>query len=498
MTRFLRFGTLTALAAVLALPPAGFAAPVLNRGEPVPESFADLAQGLLPAVVNIATTQEIKATPLEREMPQLPPGSPLEDMFREFFERNMQQPGQPEQLIPRKANSLGSGFIIDPSGFIVTNNHVISDADEIKVILNDKTELAATVVGRDTKMDLALLKVNAKQPLPYVQWGNSDTARVGDWVIAIGNPFGLGGTVTQGIVSARARNINAGPYDDFIQTDAAINRGNSGGPMFNMAGQVIGVNTAIFSPSGGSIGIGFSIPSNLVRPLIEQLKTYGKPRRGWLGVRIQTVSPEIADSLGLKAAKGALVAGVEPNTPAAKAGIKNGDVILSFGDRPIGEMRELPRVVAETEIGKSVPVVVWREGREKTLRVDIAEMNNEEPATRADRTAPDFEGGTEMLGLKLSDLTPAARQQLGLPADVIGVLVNAVSTTSDAAEKGIRPGDVIVEANQQPVTTVKAVQAQVEAARKQGKRSVLLLLQNKGGERTYLAISLVAEPEKKP
>ena len=255
MTRFFRFGTLTALAAVLALPPAGFAAPVLNRGEPVPESFADLAQGLLPAVVNIATTQDLKESPLEREMPQLPPGSPFEEMFREFFERNMQQQqGQaPEQMIPRKAVSLGSGFIIDPAGFIVTNNHVISDADEITVILNDKTELAATVVGRDTKMDLALLKVDAKKPLSYVQWGNSDASRVGDWVIAIGNPFGLGGTVTQGIVSARARNINAGPYDDFIQTDAAINRGNSGGPMFNMAGQVIGVNTAIFSPSGGSI-----------------------------------------------------------------------------------------------------------------------------------------------------------------------------------------------------------------------------------------------------
>ena len=497
MTRFFRFSTLTALAVALALPHAGFAAPVLNRGEPVPESFADLAQNLLPAVVNIATTQEIKQSPMDRDMPQLPPGSPFEEMFREFFERNMQ--GQPEQqLIPRKATSLGSGFIIDPSGFIVTNNHVISDADAIKVILNDNTELAATVVGRDTKMDLALLKVTTKKPLPYVQWGNSDGARVGDWVIAIGNPFGLGGTVTQGIVSARARNINAGPYDDFIQTDAAINRGNSGGPMFNMAGQVIGVNTAIFSPSGGSIGIGFSIPSNLVRPIIEQLKTYGKPRRGWLGVRIQTVSPEIAESLGLKTAKGALVAGVEPNTPAAKAGMKNGDIILSFGNRPIGEMRELPRVVAETEIGKSVPVTVWREGRETTLTVDVAEMSSEEPTAKADKTAPDFAGGTEMLGLKLSTLSPAARQQLGLPADLAGVLVNAVNTTSDAAEKGIRPGDVIVEANQQQVTSVKALQAQLDTARKQGKRSLLLLIQNKDGERTYLALALTTGAEKKP
>lgn len=498
MTRFLRFGTLTALAAVLALPPISFAAPVLNRGEPVPESFADLAQGLLPAVVNIATTQEIKESPLQREMPQLPPGSPFEEMFREFFERNMQ--GQPEQLLPRKATSLGSGFIIDPSGFIVTNNHVISDADEIKVILNDKTELSATVVGRDTKMDVALLKVTAKKPLPYVQWGNSDASRVGDWVIAIGNPFGLGGTLTQGIVSARARNINAGPYDDFIQTDAAINRGNSGGPMFNMAGQVIGMNTAIFSPSGGSIGIGFSIPSNLVRPIVEQLKTYGKPRRGWLGVRIQVVSPEIADSLGLKDARGALVAGVEPNTPAARAGIKNGDVILSFGNTRINEMRELPRVVAETEIGKNVPVVVWREGREQTLTVHVAEMSNEEPTAKTDKNAPDFEGGTEMLGLKLGDLTPDLRQRLGLPADLVGVLITAVETTSDAAEKGVRPGDVIVEANQQPVTNVKAIQAQVEAARKQGKRSLLLLIQNKTAERTYLAISLdkpEAKPEKK-
>jgi serine protease Do len=498
MIRLARLAATTALSATLALPlmlahapvaqsASATAAPVTGRGEQVPESFADLSQNLLPAVVNIATTQEIKQGPVEQELPQLPPGSPLEDLFREFFERNMTPPGQ---AMPRKATSLGSGFIIDPAGFIVTNNHVISDADEIKVILNDKTELSATVVGRDTKMDLALLKVDAKKTLPYVKWGNSDAARVGDWVIAIGNPFGLGGTVTQGIVSARARNINAGPYDDFIQTDAAINRGNSGGPMFDMAGHVIGVNTAIFSPSGGSIGIGFAIPSNLVRPLIEQIKTYGKPRRGWLGVQIQTVTPEIADSIGLDSPRGALVAGADPQAPAAKAGIRNGDVILKFGNTAIGEMRELPRVVAETPIGTTVPVEVWREGRAQTVQVNVAEMSTDDGTADKTHSASEMPKGTVVLGLKVADLSAVTRQRLGIPAEVTGVLITAVETSSDAAEKGIRPGDVITEANQQAVATVKGLQTQVAAARKQGKRSLLLLLQNREAERTYRAITL--------
>ena len=322
-------------------------------------------------MVNISTTQISKKSDRGPEIPQFPPGSPFEEFFKDFFDRN-----RPDSA-PRKVTSLGSGFIIDPSGYIVTNHHVIEDAEEVTVILHDDTNLKAKIIGRDTKTDLALLKVEAKKPLPYVKWGDSEKARVGDWVLAIGNPFGLGGTVTAGIISARKRDINSGPYDSYLQTDASINRGNSGGPMFNLDGEVIGINTAIFSPSGGSIGIGFAIPSAQARTVIDQLRKYGRTRRGWLGVRIQTVTDQIAESLAMGRARGALVAGVTDNGPADKAGIKSGDVIVAFDGQDIDEMRDLPRLVAETAIDKDVKVRVIRGGKPVELSVQVGELPDE-------------------------------------------------------------------------------------------------------------------------
>jgi serine protease Do len=324
-----------------------------------PESFADLAEKLLPSVVNISTTQLTKKQGRGLEVPQFPPGSPFEEFFRDFFDRN-----RPDSQ-PRKSTALGSGFIVDPAGYVVTNYHVIENAEEITVILQDDTNLKAKIIGRDTKTDLALLKVEPTKPLPAVKWGDSDKSRVGDWVVAIGNPFGLGGTVTAGIISARKRNINSGDYDSFLQTDASINRGNSGGPMFNLKGEVIGVNTAIFSPSGGSIGIGFAIPARQASLIVNQLRKYGRTRRGWLGVRIQTVTDQIAESLELEGAGGALVAGVTKDGPAEAAGLKAGDVVLSFDGRKVKQMRELPRIVAETPIEKEVKLKVWRNGKSR-------------------------------------------------------------------------------------------------------------------------------------
>ena len=361
--------------------------PAVAAGGPGPDGFADLAARLLPAVVNVSTTQTLKKEDMP-DMPQFPPGSPFDEFFKDFMER---QKGQ--DATPRKVTALGSGFIIDPSGLVVTNNHVIDDAEQITVILHDTQAFKAKIVGRDTKADLALLKIEVPTKLPFVQFGDSDGARVGDWVIAIGNPFGLGGTVTAGIVSARARDINAGPYDDFIQTDASINKGNSGGPLFNMKGEVIGINTAIFSPSGGSIGIGFSIPSNEAKPVLADLQKYGKTRRGWLGVRIQSVTPDIAESLGLKEQKGALVAGTTPDGPAEKAGIKAGDVILTFDGKDVVDMRRLPRIVAETGIDKDVDVQLWRGGKMTTSKCGWASCPKRSrppttPRTRTSRRRP--------------------------------------------------------------------------------------------------------------
>jgi serine protease Do len=438
----------------------------------VPEGFADLAEKSLPAVVNISTTQTLSSDSQ---------GQDLDELFRQFLDR--QQGGEAPK--PRRATSLGSGFIIDASGFVVTNNHVIENADEITVITHDNEEFKAKLIGTDEKTDLALLKIEAGKPLPFVNWGNSDQTRIGDWVLAIGNPFGLGGSVTAGIVSARQRDINAGPYDDFLQTDASINRGNSGGPMFNMDGEVVGINSAIYSPSGGSVGIGFAIPSNLAKPIIDQIREFGHPRRGWIGVRIQSVSPDLAEGLKLPNAKGALIASVTPGGPAEAAGIKQGDVVLKFDGRDVTEMRGLPRIVAETPVAKSVDVVVWRKGKEVNLSAKVGEYpENEDQASvepTSQQPAPEDEGSKiESLGIDLATLDQKGRDKYGLSGDAEGVLVTDVDQDGPAAEKDLRAGDVIVEVDQKAVKSPGDVRDRVKAAQDNGYRVVTLLVNRKG------------------
>ena len=453
-----------------------------------PDSFADLADKLLPAVVNISSSQVIRSTQ-RQDIPQAPPGSPFEDFFKEFFDHNQREGA------PRRASSLGSGFIIDRSGLVVTNNHVIADADEITVILHDDSRFPATVVGRDSKTDLALLKIDAKHDLPYVSWGDSAVARVGDWVLAIGNPFGLGGTVTAGIISARQRDINQGPYDSFLQTDASINRGNSGGPMFNMEGKVIGVNTAIFSPSGGSVGVGFSIPSAIAERVIDQLRDYGRTKRGWLGVRIQTVTDEIAESLGLDKASGALVADVTKEGPAQAGKIEAGDVILKFDGKAVNQMRDLPRIVAETEIGKPVEVEIWRKGKSHTLKVVVGELKEDEPkmasAGPGGQPVEPEEAEIGQLGVSVTAITKEMRDQYNVPDDVRGVLITGVKADTGASEKGLRPGDVIVEVNQEEVSSPGQITEKVEKAVKGDRRSVLLLV-NRNGDLRFVAVRVTA------
>ncbi len=468
-----------ALAAFFAL--ATPLAPALGRG--APDSFADLSAQLLPTVVNIATTQTLKAPP-QGAMPNLPPGSPLEDLFKDFL--------GPKGGAPRHVTSLGSGFIIDPSGYIVTNNHVIEDSDQVTVTLNDGETLPAKILGRDVKTDLALLKVTPKKPLPAAKFGDSDTARIGDWVIAIGNPFGLGSTVTAGIVSARNRDINAGPYDDFIQTDAPINRGNSGGPLFDMNGAVVGVNSAIFSPSGGSVGIGFSIPSNLVKEIIAQLRQYGAARRGWVGVRIQPVTEDIAEGLGLATASGALVADVTPNGPAAKGGMQNGDLITAFDGKPVSDSRAVSRIVADTAIGKTVSVDVLRHGKKMTLHLTVARLDEgPQTAPKTPKAAPGGKPKSKLsqLGLSLAPIDTDARQQFKLAANVQGVLVTDVAPDSPAAEKNIRAGDVIVEVQNQPVHSPDDIVKRVDADAKAGKK-VEIMLVNRSGDLTFVALRI--------
>jgi serine protease Do len=488
-----------ALALVLTIAPAGWTNIGVGRAEAraAPDSFADLAEKLLPAVVNISTTQTVKpeqhserTTP---ELPQFPPGSPFEEFFKDFFNKQHPHSGEPEAET-RKATSLGSGFIIDPAGYVVTNNHVIADADEITVILHDNTSLKAELVGRDTKTDIAVLKVKSDKPLAAVPWGDSDVSRVGDWVLAIGNPFGLGGTVTAGILSARQRDINSGPYDDFLQTDASINRGNSGGPMFNMDGAVIGINTAIYSPSGGSIGIGFAIPSDLAKEVVSELmqEPDHTVHRGWLGVRIQAVTDEIAESLGLDKAKGALVASVTDNGPAQAAGIQAGDVILTFNGKPVEDMRHLPRLVAETAVDKVVPVTIWRKRKETSLQVKVGRMVETETVAAADtpKEQPTQSADTvKALGMTLADVTPALKEKYSLGDDAKGVVVLDVAKDSPGAEKGLKPGDVIMEAAQEEVKTASQVAGKVSDARKSGRKSILLLVE-RAGDLRFVALRI--------
>ena len=466
--------------------------PAQARG---PDGIADVAEQVIDAVVNISTKQTVDIN--SGAVPQLPPGSPFEEFFEELFKNRRGQggPGAPNgnSPTPRRVNSLGSGFIIDPSGFVVTNNHVIADADEVSVILNDGTTLKAELVGTDKKSDLALLKVTPTKPLKAVKFGDSDKLRLGEWVIAIGNPFSLGGTVTAGIVSARNRDINSGPYDNYIQTDAAINRGNSGGPLFNLDGEVIGVNTAIISPSGGSIGIGFAVPSKTVVAVIDQLRSFKEVRRGWLGVRIQQVTDEIADSLNIKPARGALIAGVDDKGPAKPGGIEPGDVVVKFDGQDIKEMRDLPKIVAGTPVGKDVAVVIIRKGKEETKTVKLGRLDDGEKQaslTPKKETPEEKSVVKKVLGLDLANLSDALRKKHNIKDKVKGVLITGVEANSPAAEKRLAPGMVIAEVQQQPVSNAADLQKRVDQLKKDGKKAVVLLVMSPDGDPSFVAVGL--------
>jgi len=465
-----------ALAGV-ALPPA----PALARG--APESFADLAAQVSPAVVNITTSTTVAAS--TEGGPDIPPGSPFEDFFRDFMDRQ----GRGD-LAPRRSEALGSGFVISEDGYIVTNNHVIENADEIEIEFFSGDRLKARVVGTDPKTDIALLKVESDKPLAFVPFGNSDLMRVGDWVMAMGNPLGQGFSVSAGIVSARNRELS-GTYDDYIQTDAAINRGNSGGPLFNMDGQVIGVNTAILSPNGGSIGIGFSMASNVVTKVVDQLKQFGETRRGWLGVRIQDVTPDVAEALGLEKAAGALVTDV-PEGPAREAGVQAGDVILSFDGAEVVDTRDLVRRVGDAEVGKATRLVVLRDGQTQTLTITLGRREEAEEEAIPAVAQPGEPAERDLLGMTVTPLTAEAAEALQIPAGTEGLVVMAVDPASDAYEKGLREGDVITEAGQQKVTSVTDLEARISEAREAGRKSLLLLVR-RGGDPRFVALGVAQD-----
>jgi serine protease Do len=474
-------------AAPMAMPPGG-----------APLSFADLTAKLQPAVVNISTTQRVEVG----RFPRFGPGTNLEELFRRFQEQQTED-GQP---VTREATSLGSGFIISPDGYVVTNNHVISGrdgqklVDTISVTLSDRREYTARVIGRDPLSDLAVLKIDG-QALPYVQFGNSQGTRVGDWAIAIGNPFGLGGTVTAGIVSALHRGIQGGgAYDRYIQTDASINQGNSGGPLFDLSGNVIGVNTAIFSPTGGNVGVGFAIPAELARPVIDQLRTTGKVRRGYLGVQIQNMTPAIAASLGLPKDRGEIVAAVEPSGPARAAGLQQGDVVLKVNGQDVTPDNSLSYIVANTPIGTRVPVEVIRGGKRLTVNATIGERPTEasllgqpeqaDPGDKGEKDQPGAEAARKSLGLTLQALSPEIRQQLRIPETVRGVVIARVNPSSNAAEEGLQRGDIIVSVNQTPVSSPQEAADVVAAARKAGRDTVLMFVQRGATPGRFVGIKI--------
>jgi len=450
-----------------------------------PDTFADLAEKVSPSVVNITTSTNVATA--TQPGPVVPDGSPFEDFFRDFMDRNGPGGGQNGQR-PRRSQALGSGFVISEDGFIVTNNHVIQGADEILIEFFEGFELEAELIGTDPTTDLALLKVESDKPLKFVNFGDSEESRVGDWVMAMGNPLGQGFSVSAGIVSARGRALS-GSYDDFIQTDAAINRGNSGGPLFNMNGDVIGVNTAILSPNGGSIGIGFAMSSRVAETVIAQLRDFGETRRGWLGVRIQDVTDDLAEGLGLADVRGALVTDV-PDGPALDAGMESGDVILSFDGTDVEDTRGLVRKVGETSIGKEVRVLVFRDGQTETLLVTLGRREDAERAVPASvqTDEPIIE---ELMGLTVSNMTDELREQLGLDADAEGLVVSEVAEDSEAYEKGLRAGDLIIEAGQEKVASVSDLNDRMDKARDAGRKSILLLIRRAGDPR-FVALTLDA------
>jgi serine protease Do len=475
------------------------AGPVASAwARPAPESFADLAEKVTPAVVNISIERDLaqaegSGPQAERGMPDMDdPG--VREFFERFFGRDWAErmPGQPRPGHRGPARALGSGFIIDAEGFVVTNNHVVAEASEITVTMTDGRSFEAELIGGDQRTDLALLKVEAEAPLPFVAMGDSDAVRVGDWVMAIGNPFGLGGTVTAGIVSARGRDLQGGSLVDFLQIDASINRGNSGGPAFNGEGQVIGVNTAIYSPNGGSVGIGFAIPANLASQVVAQLREHGKVDRGWLGVRIQPVTPELAEGLDLDEPRGALVASVQADSPAAAAGLEAGDVVLAWDGQDVDEFKDLSRLVAATEAGETVQVALWRKGQEKSVSVVTGSLPEEAAvAALEDESHPEADGlekpaGT---GLTLTDLSPEQRERFRLEADLEGALIVEVDASSGAAEEGLRPGDVILSVAQETVASAADAAEAIDEARADG-RKVVTLLASRQGTTSFFALRL--------
>ncbi len=447
-----------------------------------PATFADVIEAVKPSVVNISTSmtaESMSGNGLPRQMP-FPPGSPFEEYFRRFFEQ--------QSTRGPVVQGMGSGFIIDPEGYVVTNNHVIEGADEITVTLNNGDRHPAKLLGRDPKTDLALLKIEAGEALPYARLGDSDTTRVGDWVIAIGNPFGLGGTATTGIVSARGRDIQSGPFDDFLQIDAPINRGNSGGPLFDLTGRVIGINTAIYSPNGGNVGIGFAIPAVQAEPVIEQLRSSGRVERGWLGVQIQAVTEDIAAGLGLDEDRGALVAEVVPGSPAERAGIRTGDVIVGIEGDEVHHVKDLTRLVADVRSGEEVKIEVWREGTRETLDVVIGETPGEMAAAGSPKNNLDGEPAPAgRLGLALAELTPESRQRYRVEGDLQGALVTGVEPGSAAAQTGLRAGDVLVMVGQTPVSGPEDAALEIEEALS-SERDRILLQVARGNERRFVVV----------
>jgi serine protease Do len=493
-----------ALVASGCTPPVSGSSSVPSHGERVTmTSFAPLVQEVLPAVVNVSAVQKpgktaangdasVGINPVnDRQATAGLPPSELDELLHKFFDEQYRK-GAPN--LPGLA--LGSGFIIDPSGFIVTDDHVLENAGTVTVTFHDSTQVQARIIGRDPLTDLALLKIDTPRPLPYVHWGDSNAVSVGDWVLAIGNPFGLDDTVSSGIISARGRDIHSGPYDDFLQIDASINRGNSGGPTFDLEGKVIGINSAIYSPNGGSVGIGFAIPANLARPVVEQLREYGKVKRGWLGVQIQPVTVEIAQGFGLLKPEGALVAGVSPGGPAARAGLEQGDVILSANGQDIARMRDLPLIVAEMPIGDAANLIIWRSNQEISLRpvigempdgtqiVDLGQDQNQAPQKEADIAS----------GLKLAALTARMRQRLRVPGNIEGVVVTAISDDSPLAGLDLLPGDVIEMINQQSITSPGEALAKLRSAAEAGRNTILVLI-NRHGSNRFSALSLQRSPK---